>query len=176
MNEPQTPKTSALAIWSMVLGILSFFCLSLFGSVPAIICGHMARKQMRASGENLSGGGFAITGLITGYLNVAVHLAVFAAIFTVSFQTPVREVRTDSYEAACRNNLMMLKLATDHWALEHSAAPGTELDFDQLRPHTHSNAQFSCPSGGMYSLHGVGKAPTCSFEGHTLEPRPDEGF
>ena len=41
MNEvARTAKTSAQAIWSLVLGILSFICFGLFAGIPAVICGH----------------------------------------------------------------------------------------------------------------------------------------
>jgi hypothetical protein len=46
------PKTLPLAVWSLVLGILSLFCLSIFGAIPAVICGHNAlRKIEKSSGH-----------------------------------------------------------------------------------------------------------------------------
>ncbi len=64
-------KTSALAIWSLVTGILGFCCIGPFGILPAIICGHMALSRMKQSGGQLGGGGMAIAGLVLGYLGLA---------------------------------------------------------------------------------------------------------
>jgi len=62
-------KTSALAIWSLVLGILSIvMCLGIFSGIPAVICGHMAHSRIKKSGGTEGGGGMAIAGLITGYV------------------------------------------------------------------------------------------------------------
>lgn len=60
-------KTSALAIWSLVLGILSLLCFSFLTGIPAIICGHMGRTKIRQSNGTLGGDGLALTGLILGY-------------------------------------------------------------------------------------------------------------
>ena len=41
---PQTvPRTPAVAIWSLILAVLSFTCGWLFTAIPAVICGHIAR-------------------------------------------------------------------------------------------------------------------------------------
>ena len=48
MNEPQgAPKTSGLAIASLVLGVCGL-CLAWLTSLPAIICGHIALGQIVA--------------------------------------------------------------------------------------------------------------------------------
>lgn len=76
----QPPKTSGMAITSMVLGLLGII-LNIFTALPAIICGHVALSRIRKSGGTLTGQGFAITGLVTGYLfGVVGFLAVLAGI------------------------------------------------------------------------------------------------
>jgi hypothetical protein len=51
----QAPRTAPIAIWSLVLAILSFFCGWLFTAIPAVICGRVARWKIRKSGGALSG-------------------------------------------------------------------------------------------------------------------------
>ena len=74
---PPTPpvveqKNNTLAIVSLVLGILSVIgCLCVAG-LPAVICGHMARKQI-AQGQG-GGAGLAKVGLILGYIGIALTL------------------------------------------------------------------------------------------------------
>lgn len=69
---PQTvPHTPAVAIWSLILAILSFTCGWLFTAIPAVICGHIARAKIRKSGGALEGKGIATTGLVLGYVALA---------------------------------------------------------------------------------------------------------
>ncbi|HEY8961436.1 MAG TPA: GYF domain-containing protein [Luteolibacter sp.] len=79
-----SPPTSGLAIASMVCGLVGFllcyFC-ALLG-IPAVICGHMALKQMNESSLPMSGRGMALTGLILGYLWIGLSLL---AIFAIAF-------------------------------------------------------------------------------------------
>ena len=63
---PVTP-TNGLAIGSLVCGILEFFTLGL-ASIPAVILGHLARGQIRRTGER--GDGMAIAGLILGWMAI----------------------------------------------------------------------------------------------------------
>ena len=72
---PAPAKFNALsAIWSLVLGILSFFCLGIFGAIAAVICGHLARSTIRKSAGQLRGEGLALAGLILGYVGIVVNL------------------------------------------------------------------------------------------------------
>ncbi len=63
---PELPKRNGLATASLILGIASVVGSCVTG-IAAIICGHLARKQIKASENSQSGRGFALTGLITGY-------------------------------------------------------------------------------------------------------------
>jgi hypothetical protein len=79
---PGPPGTNALAITSLVCGIGQFFGFWLLGTIPAIVCGHIARRQIRQTGED--GDGMAKAGLILGWvgaaLTVIVTLIVVAAL------------------------------------------------------------------------------------------------
>ncbi len=63
------PRTSRLAVWSLVLGILGMILLGI-PSIAAIICGHLSRGKIRKSGGELAGKGIAKAGLILGYLSL----------------------------------------------------------------------------------------------------------
>ena len=76
MNYQPEKPTCVMAIISMVLGILSFFCLSILASIPAIILSIIA--IVRINKKNLSGKGYAIAGLITGIISTI--LFIFALI------------------------------------------------------------------------------------------------
>lgn len=67
----QLPTTNALAVISMVAGIIGLF---FFGSLIAVICGHISRAQIRSSNGRETGDGMALAGLITGYIGLAFAL------------------------------------------------------------------------------------------------------
>jgi len=78
---PGPPRTNALAITSLAFGIGQFLGLLLLGTIPAVVCGHVARRQIRRSGEG--GAGLALAGLILGWTGVALTVAVIAAVAVV---------------------------------------------------------------------------------------------
>ena len=77
-----TPRqTSSLAVVSLVAGILGWTVLPFLGSVVAIVCGHLARAEIRRAPQALEGDGLAVAGLVMGYIAVGlVVLAVAAAV------------------------------------------------------------------------------------------------
>ncbi|RYD75070.1 MAG: DUF4190 domain-containing protein [Verrucomicrobiaceae bacterium] len=78
---PASP-TSGLAVASLVLGASStFFCI--LAGIPAIVCGLLARTEIRRSGGRMQGDGMAVAGLVLGYLSVAMLLPI--AMFLLFF-------------------------------------------------------------------------------------------
>ncbi|TLY46714.1 MAG: DUF4190 domain-containing protein [Gammaproteobacteria bacterium] len=78
------PTTSTAAIFSLVFGILSWFALPFIGAIVAIICGHMARGEIRRAPPGMiEGDGLALGGLILGYLHIL--LFVIVAFFFLAF-------------------------------------------------------------------------------------------
>ena len=76
-----TRQTSTLAIISLVAGILGWTVLPFLASIAAVICGHMARKEIRLAPDRLEGDGLAIAGLVLGYLSIAMLLLIVVGIF-----------------------------------------------------------------------------------------------
>jgi hypothetical protein len=51
------------------------------GSIAAIVCGHLARRDIRESRGGLGGDGLAVAGLVLGYLQIAsILVAIFVAL------------------------------------------------------------------------------------------------
>jgi hypothetical protein len=70
---PVQEKPNTLAIVSLILGIASVvLCLMCVAGIPAIICGHLALKQI-AQGQG-GGAGMAKAGLIMGYIMTALGI------------------------------------------------------------------------------------------------------
>lgn len=67
---------------SLVFGIICWFVLPFIGAIVAIVCGHVARGEIRrVHPGTIDGDGMAIAGLILGYC----HLAVFALVILLVF-------------------------------------------------------------------------------------------
>ena len=82
MNVP-VRQNSALAIVSLVSGILGWTILPLIGSIVAVITGHMARKEIRQN-PALDGDVMAVIGLVLGWVAIVgaiVGLVVFVMLF-----------------------------------------------------------------------------------------------
>ncbi|MDO5356554.1 MAG: DUF4190 domain-containing protein [Conchiformibius sp.] len=68
--KPPSGSTCALAVASLVFGILAFFLMPVIGALVALVCGHLAHWRMRRRGRK--DGGLALAGLILGYINITV--------------------------------------------------------------------------------------------------------
>jgi hypothetical protein len=74
------PPTNGKAVGAMVCGVLTTMTMGLTG-IPAVILGHSARAEIRRTGEG--GDGFAMAGLVLGWLSVA-GWAVMIALLTLA--------------------------------------------------------------------------------------------
>jgi hypothetical protein len=79
------PRTNGLAVAALVCGIATFLVGLTF--VPAIICGHLARRQISRTGER--GDGMALGGLILGYVGGAL-LVVALLLFSLAAGTSAK--------------------------------------------------------------------------------------
>lgn len=75
-------RTNSMAIAAMVLGIAEFPTAGLT-AIPAIICGHVARREIRETGEQ--GAGMAAVGLVLGY--GALILGMIMVVALIAFAT-----------------------------------------------------------------------------------------
>ena len=69
-------ETNILALISLISGVLAWLGLVGLGGVVAVITGHIAKNQIRASLGQQTGEGLANAGLVLGYLNIVLTLAV----------------------------------------------------------------------------------------------------
>jgi hypothetical protein len=164
------PKTAGIAIWSLVLGIMSLACLSILTAIPGVICGHVALSRIKRSGGSLSGQGLAIAGLITGYLGIAWAIIFIPLLIAIAVPNFIK-AREVSQENACINNLRMIDAAKNEWALENNKTTNdtpTGADLDKYIMKTGGFNSLHCPAGGTYTIGRIGVPPTCSVPGHEL--------
>ncbi|HEY5910169.1 MAG TPA: DUF4190 domain-containing protein, partial [Verrucomicrobiae bacterium] len=147
------PKNCGLAIWSLVLGILSLTCFWLLTAIPAVICGHVAWSRIKRSAGALEGNGLALGGLITGYISIALSILVLPLLLAIAVPNFVR-ARDAAMKNACINNLRQIEGAKEQWSLEHKKQTGeaiNEAEVSQLLRQT-----LACPGGGTYTYGAVG--------------------
>jgi hypothetical protein len=74
---------------------------------------------------------------------------------------------------ACINILRQIDAAANQFALDNHLTNGDRINFpNDLTPYIELNSAGKippCPSGGLYHISRVGKAPTCSL-GTTVTP------
>jgi len=71
---PVHRTTSALAVVSLIFGIATWCMLPVVGAIVAIVCGHLARGEIRRSPGALEGDSLAVVGLVLGYVQLAFGL------------------------------------------------------------------------------------------------------
>ena len=69
--------TNGLAMASLVCGLMEVFTLGIT-AIPAVILGHVARGQIRRTGER--GDGMATAGLVLGWLGIAFFLLIVVGV------------------------------------------------------------------------------------------------
>lgn len=85
------PRTSSLALVSLIFGILAYVFLPFVGALVAVICGHSARSEIRrAPPGTIEGDGLALTGLILGWIQlafsvIAIGFVILIAIGAIAF-------------------------------------------------------------------------------------------
>ena len=91
-QQPLVQRTNPWAVAALVCGIVQF-CIPP-GAILAIVFGHIARREIRRTGEN--GRGMATAGLILGYvglvLGIALVIAFLGFITTTTSGTPTISV------------------------------------------------------------------------------------
>lgn len=78
------PRTSSLAVVSLIFGILAYVFLPGIGALVAVICGHSARSEIRrAPPGSIDGDGIALAGLILGWIQIGLMLIALAVVMLI---------------------------------------------------------------------------------------------
>lgn len=117
--DSNTPKMSMMAIFAMVLGLLSF-CLTIIAGIPAIILGIVALAKINREPQNFSGKGFAITGIVTGALGTVVVPVI--ALLVAILLPGLGRAHEMANRATCQQNLLMISKACFVYAADNNDA------------------------------------------------------
>jgi len=78
------PRTSSLAVVSLIFGMLAYVFLPGIGALVAVICGHSARSEIRrAPPGSIDGDGIALAGLILGWIQIGLVLIALAMVILI---------------------------------------------------------------------------------------------
>ena len=88
------PRTSGLAITSLILGLVGFFigwccCVGVLLCLLGIIFGHVAQAQISRQPQLWTGKGMAIAGYVLGYVGLALYLVILLIYGVAMFLPPL---------------------------------------------------------------------------------------
>lgn len=161
-------KTSALAIWSIVLSFIPL------GGFLGLILGILAKARIADHRDRLKGDGLAIAGMVLGGLNLLATcvLAMVAAIAIPSYL----KAREHGLESKVRANATSVQMAVEDYAGEHNGEypySAREIPTKGTNPFTKQEEGVRDPGfspgsvsyeydevSGLYSIRGYSKSPT----------------
>ena len=148
-QQPQPVQgTNALAISSLVCGIIGWIIPILF-ALLAIIFGHVARSQIKRSGQ--SGAGLALAGLILGYIQfVIMSIGILAAIALPAYHDYVirsKWVEADVYLVQARDKLAK-RIAADKDNAIIISIPAEEMNIPGMEKHWN---EFTVENGVLHA-------------------------
>jgi len=118
---PGTPRTSKLALASLILGCL-VFVLGCIPGIPAVVCGIMGLRSIDKN-PGMEGKGFAIAGIILGGLSL-LFIPILAALAIPAINGAVTTVKT----TAELNDAKYVGVMLDGYAQEHDGKFPDNLD------------------------------------------------
>jgi hypothetical protein len=146
---PPASPTSGLAIASLVLGIISLISSGLTG-IPAVICGHVSLSQIKKDPMRISGSGFAIAGLVMGYLGIAIlaMLIVVMVLLLVGIGISIPFFNEAIKQAPQQNECMAhereIAAACKSYARDHDGRYPASLT-DLIPKYIPSRVTLACP-------------------------------
>lgn len=118
----QHSQTSTKAILSLILGLMSFFCV-FFTGLPAIILGAMGLSDIGKSRGRLTGQPMAIIGLVTGVLG-----CMWTLIMVGMLLPAVQQVREAARATQTMNSVRQLTLAAHNYEASYQHFPVADGD------------------------------------------------
>lgn len=135
-------KTSGLAIASLVLGVLGFFCGCT--AIVGLILGFLAMSRIRKSNGTLGGHGLALAGTIVS----GVALLIMVLLAPAMLLPALAKAKERALSIQCVNNLKQLSLAARIYANSHGDHfPAANNWCDALKDDLGNNLKvYKCPA------------------------------
>jgi hypothetical protein len=130
-------KTSAMAISSVILGILGLITCGITALI-GLVLGIVSLFRIRKSNGEISGQGIAIAGICVSGVFLLLAPVAFAL-----FLPAIAKAKARAQTVQCANNLRQIGLAATRWAGTHQGDFPSQLIL--LTNQVSSPAVFSCP-------------------------------
>ena len=163
-------RTTRIATAGLILGIAGLLGLAPLTSIPAVICGHVARERIRNSEGRRRGRRLAAVASALGYAGIALTLIVVPLVIAGPVIT-TRDAADDTAPAIdlCTRNLLIITFAKEEAMYDIGLSEGDTVTAEQLAPYIPGGLeQLQCPGGGAYIVNPIGREPECSAEGHGM--------
>jgi hypothetical protein len=165
----QQKRTAGVAVASLVLGIFGMILIGPLGSIPAIVCGHVAKSKIKQNPETLAGDGMALAGLILGYVQIGFMVLVLPLLLAIAVPNFLK-ARDVAQETMCMRNMKQIAMAKENAALTLGLESGATIQESQMAEYLQGGlAGLGCPKQGAYTINPVGVAPACSVHGPLVE-------
>ncbi len=139
-----SPKTSGLAITSLILGILGLFTCGITALI-GLILGIVSMLKIQKSGGRLGGWGVALAGTIVSGIFLLM-IPIEAAMLLPALAAAKQKAQT----IACVNNAKQLALAIRVYASDNkNQFPPAATWCDAIRSTVGQDRVFRCPAAGM---------------------------
>jgi uncharacterized membrane protein len=115
-----------------------------------VVCGHISLSQIKKAPGTISGSGFALAGLITGYIGIAlmfvmIVMLVFMASIMAFTLTGVRDAMTGGEKRVeCLDHAKQIANACKKYAKDHDGRYPDALT-DLVPKYVHNRAVLMCP-------------------------------
>ncbi len=86
-SQSPVSNSNSLAVVSLIFGILAWCVLPIVGAIVAIVCGHLARGEIRRALPDapVEGSGMALAGLVLGYVQLVFGLLAMLVVLGLIF-------------------------------------------------------------------------------------------
>jgi hypothetical protein len=149
------PRSSGLALASLILGCLSFVTAGLT-ALLGLILGVVGYRQISRSQGQLGGSGLATAGIAVS----SVGIGFFLLIMAIAIPNFIR-ARDVSIARRCQRNIRQIDIAKQQWAMEKGVRD-LEVTPSWEDISRYMTAQPVCPKHGSYAIMSMGELPTCS--------------
>ncbi len=150
----EPPKTSGMAITSLVLGICGF-CAGILTALPGLILGIISLGKIKKSNGQLKGSGLAIGGIVTASIVLVLQIIV---ILLAILMPALAQTRSMASKIMCATNLSGLGKAMVVYVNDFDEKYPTPDEWCDLLVHYADvgEDQFVCPGGKKNSDMGRG--------------------
>lgn len=149
MNAPA--KTSSLAVWTLIIGVLSMLCIGPLGCIVTLLAGNSALKEIKKSNGELKGTRLTVTGISIGIFGMIIWYVVWAP--------PLGSPEVRPRVARAKYDLRVIGVALESYFADHRCYPQSTSDISRNiyagfgpKSKLASLPTFGLPSAGYGSI------------------------